>query len=103
MYRVKMLTMWGGGGEEEVQTIVRGSERRRSTILYSTSKRDKIHSGTPQAVWVRSRVGANQSVDGRKQLEQMIVYKLRYMQTSVFIRFVHEVLRGVTEVFDLTV
>lgn len=35
-----------------MQTMVRGSERRRLTILYSTSKRDKIHSGAPQAVWV---------------------------------------------------
>lgn len=42
-----------GGAGIEVQTIVKGSERRRLTILYSTSKRDKIHSGAPQAVWVK--------------------------------------------------
>lgn len=34
----------------EVETIVKGSGRRRLTILYSTSKRVKIHSGAPQAV-----------------------------------------------------
>lgn len=32
----------------------------------------------------------------------MNVYELRYMQTSVFMKFIHEVLRRVTEVFDLT-
>lgn len=47
MYRVKCQRCGAG---MEVQTIARGSER--STILYSTSKKDKIHSGAPQAVWV---------------------------------------------------
>lgn len=49
MYRVRCQRRGAG---KKVQTMVRGSERRRLTILYSTSKRDKIHSGAPQAVWV---------------------------------------------------
>lgn len=49
MYTVKCQRC---GVRIEVQTIVRGSEGRRLTILYSTSKRDRIHSGAPLAVRV---------------------------------------------------
>lgn len=33
----------------------------------------------------------------------MIVYELRYMHYSVFIKFIHEVQSGATEVLDLSV
>lgn len=59
-----MLKMWGG--DRSANHMRGGYERRKLTILYITSKKDKIHSGAPLGSLGRSRVGGNQSVGGRK-------------------------------------
>lgn len=66
--------MWDEGRSANHSERVSG--RRRMTILYSTSKRDRVHSGAPRAVhvevmWEETKVSTaeNRLVKKRKTLE----------------------------------
>lgn len=53
-----------GGGSANLSKGLLG--RHKLTILYSTSKRERVHSGAPLGRLGRSYVGGNQSGDVHK-------------------------------------